>query len=101
MSDCASESCERERQDFGWALRKLKCGKRVCRTGWNGKGMWLVLVPGSQIKVEEGRPLANAGFPIGDTVNYLPHIDMKTAQGEIVPWLASQTDLLAEDWELV
>ena len=88
--------------DFGFALGALKDGQRVTRTGWNGVGMWLVLVPGSTITVEAGRPLGDAAPElVGQTVEYLPHIDMKTAQGPVVPWLASQTDLLAEDWEVV
>lgn len=88
--------------DFGKALEALKAGKRVARAGWNGKGMWLVLVPGSEgLTVDEGRPLAKAGLPVGTKFNYLPHVDMWTVQGSLVPWLASQTDILAEDWELV
>lgn len=86
--------------DFGKALRFLKFGRRVRREGWNGKGMWLILIPGSTFKVSEGRPLAQA-FEIGTEVKYHAHIDMKTAQGDIVPWLCSQTDMLADDWEVV
>lgn len=87
---------------FSTALVHLKHGARVARTGWNGKGMFLVLVPGSHgLTVEEGRPLALAGVPVGTKFNYLPHIDMWTAQGDFVPWLASQTDLLAEDWLVI
>lgn len=85
--------------DFGEALTALKNGHRVTRAGWNGRGMFLILVPGSIITVETGRPLGNAAPElIGQQVSYLPHIDMRTAQGDIVPWLASQTDVLAEDW---
>lgn len=88
--------------NFGDALIALKAGHRVTRTGWNGTGMWLILVPGSTITVETGRPLGNAAPDlVGQQVQYLPHIDMKTAQGQIVPWLASQTDLLCEDWKVV
>lgn len=85
--------------EFGAALAALKDGKRVTRAGWNGPGQWLVLVPGSTITVEIGRPLGNAAPElVGQQVSYLPHVDMKTAQGSIVPWLASQSDLLADDW---
>lgn len=84
---------------FGEVIAGLKLGKRFARTGWNGKHMWIVLVPGTVgLKVNEGAPLAKAGLPIGLEFNYLPHIDMWTAQGELVPWLASQSDMLAEDW---
>jgi hypothetical protein len=87
---------------FGHAVEALKAGKRVARAGWNGKGMWLVLVPGTQgLTVDEGRPLAKAGLAVGTRFNYLPHIDMFTAQGDLVPWLASQTDVLATDWTVL
>ena len=70
--------------DFGWALNALRGGKRVCRQGWNGKGMWLALQrPDEQSKMT------------------LPYIYMRTVQGDQVPWLASQTDMLADDWDLV
>ncbi len=67
--------------NFGWAIGHLKVGGRVCRVGWNGKGMWLELqVPDAHSKMT------------------LPYIYMKTADGNLVPWLASQTDILSEDW---
>lgn len=88
-------------ETIGWAVKQMHDGKRVRRAGWNGKDMFLILVPGSiGLKVDEGRPLALAGLPIGKTFNYLPHVDMWTAQGDLVPWLCSQTDLLATDWEI-
>lgn len=70
--------------DFGWALSKLRSGKNVARGGWNGKGMYLGLQ----------RPDDNSKMT-------LPYIYMSTAQGDLVPWLASQTDMLSEDWEVV
>jgi len=84
---------------FGIALEEIKAGHKVARDGWNGKGMFLFLVPGSTFKVN--RPPLLGIYPEGTEVNYQPHVDMKTAQGTIVPWLASQSDLLAEDWILV
>ena len=67
--------------NFGDALTLLKAGRRVNRYGWNGKGMWLQLqVPDVNSKMT------------------LPYIYMKTADNQLVPWLASQTDVLAEDW---
>jgi hypothetical protein len=86
--------------NFGDALAALKRGEKVTRKGWNGKNMFLFLTPGSQITVSAGKPLA-AAFSAGSTVDYQPHVDMKTAQGSIVPWLCSQTDMLAEDWTIV
>ena len=82
--------------NFGDALKALKSGHSVTRAGWNGKGMFLFLVPGSTFKVN--RPPLLGIYPEGTEINYCPHIDMKTADGMVVPWLASQTDVLAEDW---
>ena len=74
--------------DFGQALMLLKAGKKVAREGWNGKGMWLTLIPAGNAMFK--------GFPMQDCVG------MKTAAGDMQPgWLASQTDMLAEDWVLV
>lgn len=84
---------------FGLALEALKKGYKVARAGWNGKGMFLFLVPGSTFKVNRA-PLLGI-YPEGTEVNYCPHIDMKTADGKIVPWLASQTDVLADDWSII
>lgn len=84
---------------FSTALAALKNGKRVRRAGWNGKGMYLFLVPGSKFIVNR-EPLVSM-LPYGTEVEYHSHIDMFTAQGYIVPWLASQADLLDEDWEII
>lgn len=85
--------------NFGHALVALKEGKRVARKGWNGKGMFIFLVPGSTFKVNR-HPLLGI-YEEGTEINYHAHIDMKTADGKVVPWLASQTDALAEDWEVI
>jgi hypothetical protein len=70
--------------NFGAAIYYLKKGGRVSRSGWNGKGMWLELqVPDENSKMT------------------LPYIYMFTADGNLVPWLASQSDVLAEDWEII
>lgn len=84
---------------FSVALQYIKMGKKVAREGWNGKGMFVFLVPGSTFKVN--RPPLLGIYPEGTEIKYHAHIDMKTADGQIVPWLASQTDVLAEDWEVV
>lgn len=76
---------------FGDALESLKDGKRVARAGWNGKGMFLLHVSGGY-----------ADHPqLQTTVEALPYIAMITAQGTFVPWLASQTDVLSDDWAVV
>jgi hypothetical protein len=85
--------------DFGKALQALKQGQRVHREGWNGSNMFLFLVAGSEFKVNREPLLSIMGE--GVVVRYHAHIDMKTAQGLVVPWNASQTDMLAEDWQLV
>lgn len=70
--------------NFGEAIAELKSGGKVGRSGWNGKNMWLKLqIPDQNSKMT------------------LPYIYMYTAQGDLVPWLANQTDMLAEDWEVV
>lgn len=85
--------------DFSEALIEIKIGKKVARSGWNGKNMFIFLVPGSTFQVSR-KPLLGI-YPEGTVINYLPHIDMRTAAGEIVPWLASQTDIMATDWIIV
>jgi hypothetical protein len=87
---------------FGDALTALKIGNRVARAGWNGKGMFLVLVPGSSFPVTADRPFGKAAPElVGQTVEYRSHIDMFTVDRQFVPWVASQTDMLADDWEIV
>lgn len=85
--------------NFSQALALLKEGQRVARRGWNGKDMFLYLVPGSRFQVN--RPPLLGIYPEGTAIDYRPHIDMRDAEGKCVPWLASQTDLLAEDWVTV
>lgn len=69
---------------FGHAVECLKIGAKVQREGWNGKGMYL-----KYISTESQGP------------GHLPYIEMKTVDNKLVPWLASQTDVLADDWRIV
>lgn len=85
--------------DFSDALQNVKSGFRMRRNGWNGKGMFIFLVAGSVFKVNREPLMSILGE--GTEVKYQGHVDMKTADGSIVPWLCSQTDLLATDWEVV
>lgn len=90
--------------DFCYALNALKEGLKVARSGWNGKGMWLCLSPGSvDVPAEKFWAGPNRQFAEqnGGKATVLPYITMKTADNKIVPWLASQTDILANDWEVV
>lgn len=92
--------------DIGQAIYNLRQGHKVARKGWNGKDMWIAYSPG-----HEGLPstsfwsAANAAYAHdqpNQKAKVLPCITMKTATGEILMgWLASQTDLLADDWEVV
>ena len=81
---------------IGWAVKEMHLGAKVARAGWNGKGMFLFLVPGSRFTVN--RPPLLGIYPPGTEIDYSAHVDMRTADGKIVPWLCSQTDLLATDW---
>ena len=85
--------------NFGDAIHLLKQGKKLARAGWNGEGMFIFLVPGSTFAVN--RPPLLGIYLEGTTINYHAHIDMRTADGHIVPWLASQTDILASDWACI
>lgn len=100
---------ETEGMTFGLAIEAMKKGSRVARKGWNGKGMFVYLVEGSTVN---GVLLRGAAMdhvyqtltgPTDETrVKVCSHIDMKAADGSIVVgWLASQTDMLSEDWEIV
>lgn len=88
---------------FETALAALKDNHRVCRAGWNGKGMWLKLVPAERCTVAEIGDLDYVGKARFGLLKFdlLPWIGMKTADDKFVPWLCSQTDMLAEDWEIV
>lgn len=90
---------------FGDALQALKHGNKVSRSGWNGKGMWLAYSPGSKSLPSErfwAGPNREFAAANGGTADVLPCITMKTATGEILMgWLASQTDMLSEDWGIV
>lgn len=74
--------------NFGDALKALKAGGKVQRTGWNGKGLWLELqIPDAHSKMT--LPYIFMSYPA----------DAQNTPGARVPWLASQTDMLADDWQ--
>lgn len=88
--------------NFGMALAMLKDGNKVARAGWNGKGMYITLKPGYPDGIACNEATATAhGLEVGTTITYCPYLEMKTADNKLVPWLASQTDILAEDWSVV
>ena len=88
-------------QDFGWAINQIKQGKKISRRGWNGKGMFLYYVGANSYPVSGNPGSAVKGLYPDDMVPYSAYIAMKTVTGVIVPWLASQTDVLSEDWGVV
>lgn len=92
-----------ERFGIGRAVEVMKAyRKRVRRAGWNGKGMYLVFQAGYPGGIPINKNTSEAtGLPEGTVCKFLPYIMMCTADGTFVPWLCSQTDLLAEDWEIV
>ena len=83
--------------NFGEAIEALKKGRKVCRKGWNGKGMYLRLVHNDKysLDVESFEDLKIL------SIELISWVGMKTADNKFVPWLASQTDILAEDWEII
>lgn len=86
--------------DIGEAVTAMRCGYKIARKGWNSEDQWIALNPSSVITVSEGRPLAK-NITIGTKVKFQEYVIMKTVQNTIVPWLCSQTDLLANDWIVV
>jgi hypothetical protein len=91
--------------NFGEAIEALKSGKKMARTGWNGKDMWIILVPGTtDAKLKEGTPYHDALQT--NHCEILPHIDMRTVDSNgchvMQPgWLASSSDMLSDDWVVV
>lgn len=90
--------------DFGKAIEALKEGKKVTRKGWNGKNMWLWLKPATTIKSEWCKDpiLKEIVDANGGESEALGTICMKTADNKVLTgWLASQTDMLSNDWEIL
>ena len=87
-----------EFRGIGWAVKMAQDGHRIRRSGWNGKGLFVFFVPGSQFKVSRA-PL-NAIYLEGTEITYRPHLDLKNADGTIGTWAPSNSDALAIDWEL-
>ena len=81
---------------FGHAVELLKAGHRVAREGWNGKGMYLLLIKGAAVQqaISDRYGDGGEGLPVCDAIY------MKTADNKLIPWLASQADILSEDWML-
>lgn len=93
--------------NFGEAMILAREGKRIARRGWNGKGMYIYFVRGRTVPVDDWKACDEAQEPtdherLTGFVTILPHLDMYSAQGtRVIGWLASQTDMLSDDWEIV
>ena len=89
-------------ETIGWAVKQLHNGSRVRRLGWNGKGMWLVLIRGSTWNLDTAADTSlSAVGCLRDGYEWRgDFVAMRAVGGGLVPWLCSQTDLLAVDWEL-
>lgn len=81
--------------EIGNAVASAKIGRRIARAGWNGKGMWLYYVPAASYPAQT--EVAKAAYPDG-MVPYRDYMAMRCVDGQVVPWLCSQSDLLANDW---
>jgi len=112
-----------ENLSFGHAIEALKQGKRVARQGWNGKGMFIFMRPADQLNVEfvvdkvKSLPKSVKDYYLNDiidengervpvaeddVVQFTAYLCLKAADGTIVNgWLATQTDILAEDWTII
>lgn len=93
------ELAEEPPMNFGQALEALKSGEKITRLGWNGKGMFLYYVPPG--KYPARTQVAKDWFADEGVVPYRAYIAMKTVDGEVVPWVASQSDILESDWVIV
>ena len=87
---------------FGEAVQAMKAGQKVCRAGWNGKGMYVVLMEGYPNGVPASKETAiKHNISPGDIVRIRPYMALMTAQGDIACWAPSGSDSLATDWEIV
>jgi len=88
--------------NFGQAIEAAKKGAKITRRGWNGKGMWVVYRTGYPEGIPCNKNTADAvGIPEGSLFKVRPYLQMKCVDGSFQMWLASQSDILAEDWEIV
>jgi hypothetical protein len=87
--------------NFGDALEQVKLGARIARAGWNGKEMYVAYQPGYPDGIGiNANTAAATGIPEGTACRFLPYLMMRTAQGDFVPWAASQPDVLSDDWAI-
>ena len=88
--------------NFGLAVEAAKMGKKISRAGWNGKGMWVVYRTGYPDGIPANKNTADAvGIQEGELFKVRPYLQMKCVDGSFQMWLASQSDILADDWYIV
>ena len=87
---------------FGQALEAAKIGLKISRVGWNGSGMYAIIMPGypDGIKVNEATRKAH-NLPENSTLRYRPYFQLYTAQKDVAMWAPSGSDVLAEDWQII
>ena len=84
--------------NFGWALEMLKQGKKVCRSGWNGKGMFVYLVPANKYPAKNNHFNTMVGLYPDDMVPYNAYFAIKNVDNTVSTWVPSVNDCLATDW---
>lgn len=87
--------------NIGQAIEALKNGEKIARLSWNGKGMYIYLVPANKYPAQRNINSTVVSEFENDMVPYTAYVAMKTASGEVTPWNASQSDLLGDDWHIV
>lgn len=91
-----------DQMTFGHAIEAAKAGKKIARTGWNGKNMFVVYQPGYPDGIPCNANTAQAfGYELGELFKCRPYLQMRCADGTHQMWMASQSDILEEDWIIV
>lgn len=88
-----------QRLTFGDAVHFLKAGRKVTRAGWNGKGMFVYLVPRAAYSVQTDA--AKSHFGEGSLVPYRAYLALKTVDDDVATWAPSCSDVLADDWRVI
>ena len=102
QKEVPKHDCMTDGMSFGLAIEALKKGHKVARTGWNEKGMFIFIQNETSGSVKEGTPILSELARKNQGVLVRAHINMKAADDSIViGWLASQTDMLSDDWQIV
>lgn len=99
---CSDDRPEESVHDFGWALRQVKAGWAIARTGWNGKGLKVIYQKGYPQGIPCNEQTAKAwGMKPGDLFKCEPYLQISTVDGSHAMWVPSIRDVLATDWMIV